>query len=85
MIVLSDPLSDFAGAEADHRIGAGVVVGIASEDLNAQSALFQVSGVAAKSRGHHVLQHRRIPLASPKMIAGQDRVQLFHHQFAVFL
>ena len=41
VIVLGNPLSHFAGAEADHRVGARVVVGIAAKDLDPQRAFFQ--------------------------------------------
>ena len=83
MIVLSDPLSDFAGAEADDRIGTGVVVGIAPENLNAEGTFFQVSCMAVEGGADDVFEQGRIALAAPKMVAGEDRVELFQDEIAV--
>ena len=43
VVVLGDPLSYFARAHADYRIGIGVVARIAAEDLNAQRPLLQIA------------------------------------------
>ena len=40
VIVLGNPLSHFAGAEADHGVGASVVIGIAPKNFNAQGTFF---------------------------------------------
>jgi hypothetical protein len=44
-IVHGEPFANLAGGETDNRVCAGIVVGLAVKDLNANDALFELIGV----------------------------------------
>jgi hypothetical protein len=80
---LGKPLSYFASAEADHGTGVGVVVGIAPENCDSKSALFQVVTATVECGVDKVSQQGGIALAASELMAGGDCIQFLPDQLTI--
>lgn len=83
VVILGDPLSYFAGAEADNRVAVGVVVRIAGKDFDPEGTLLQIRGTAIKGGKNNIFEQGRIPLAAPEMIARKDGVEFCEDELTV--
>jgi hypothetical protein len=82
VIILSDPLADFAGSGSNHGVKIRIVARIPSEYLNPKSSLLEVWRVAFQSMLDDVSQQTRIPLAIFEPGVRQDALQLFADRVA---
>jgi hypothetical protein len=83
VIILGKPLSYFTGAKADHGTGIGIVIGIAPENRNPQSALFYLAAAAVESGIDKESEQSRITLAAAELMAGDDCVELLTDQLTI--
>ena len=75
-IVLRNAAADLSGAEADYRVGIGVVVGNPVEDFNAEGALLEDIQIVGQGFFHHVLEQGWVATAAAEVGAGQNPLQL---------
>jgi hypothetical protein len=76
VIVLDQPLADFARCDADDWIGVGVVGGGAVEDIDADAAFFQVRCVTLEGLLHGVGEEGRVAFAVGKQRMDQQALKL---------
>jgi hypothetical protein len=82
VIILSDPLADFAGRGSNHGVKVRIVARIAPEYLNSKTSLLEVWGVPFQSVLDHVTEETRIALAVFEPGVRKDALQLLADRFA---
>jgi len=70
--MLGNPLANFAGTNANHGIGIGVVIGRSAEDFDADSALLQIVDLTIQVFLNHMPQQGGVAPAVAKMGARED-------------
>ena len=83
VVVLSDPLADLTGGDADHRIQVGVVSRIPAEHFNAQGSFLQVLGLPGKRSLDNKAQHVGIALAVLEKRVGQNLLELLPNRVSL--
>ena len=83
VVVEGETLPHLTCCVSDDRIGVGVVVGQAVENLDAKGALLELIHPARQSMLNNVLQQRGIPFAVTEVLAGEDLLQLEEHRIPV--
>jgi hypothetical protein len=77
VIILSDPLADFAGRGPNHRVKIRVVSRIPPEYVHSKTSLLEVWGVTFQSVLDDVTEQTRIALAVFEPGVRKDALQLF--------
>jgi hypothetical protein len=75
-MVLFEPSAYLSGLDANHWIIPGRIAGRALEEFCPDRALFQWLVVAFQPMVNHIRQKLLTPIAAPKKLTIQDRIQL---------
>src|SRR5581483_10059181 len=74
-IVLAEAVAEFAGMDADGRVDAGVIAGVAVEDVEAYGVFLEFSGPAGEGRLDEVAKEPTQALRAGEGGTGKDGIQ----------
>ena len=81
VVILGDPLANFAGSDANDRVVVGVVVSVPAEDFHAEAALLE-RPFAGERMFNDIAEEIRVAAAVLERRMSEDSLELFKDDFA---